>query len=86
MRQAHQHVVADQIGLGQRLAGGVHALEDHLRVVDALLQTHVHDHQFSDAGIDHLQIGLGDLSGEELEVLLDAVGGLVRHWLAVQQG
>jgi hypothetical protein len=50
--EAHQHEVADQVGLRQIQPGGVEALEDHLRVVVPARQADIHDHQLGDPGID----------------------------------
>jgi hypothetical protein len=41
-RLAHQHIVADQIGLGELPAGGVHALEDQLGIVLIAGEGHIH--------------------------------------------
>jgi hypothetical protein len=77
-RQAHQHVVADQIGLGELPAGGVHALKDQLGIVLIAGEGHIHHQQFADAPADHSQIGGGcaELFEEELVVLLDPGRGL----------
>ena len=49
VRQAHQHVVADQVGLREVEPGRVQALEDQLRVVVVALERDVDDQQLLDA-------------------------------------
>ena len=86
--QAHQDEIADQVGLAQLTAGGVHALEDELRVVLVAVQRHIHDGQLGDAFADGQQLGLVLLDQvlEDLKVLDDARAGLGRRRRGLQDG
>jgi len=64
----------------------VHAFENHLRVVDALLKADVHNHEFLDAPPNNLDISLGDLLGEETEVFDDSIGSVCAWLFAIYQG
>ena len=77
--EAHQDEVADQVGLAQLLAGGVHALEDELRVVLIAAERDVHDHQLGEAAADRAEVVLlpGEQFGEQVEVLRHAQRGLL---------
>ena len=70
-RQVHQHVVPDEVGLGQLLAGRVHGLEDELRVVHTALKLHVDDDKLVEPAADDGQVELrvGQLLPEEVEVV-----------------
>ena len=68
--QSHQYEISNQIGLSQIHPSRVQAFKDHLRVILAARQTHVHDHQLLDAVVDGLHVGLGDQITQEQEVLL----------------
>jgi hypothetical protein len=72
-RLSHQHIVADQVGLGELPAGGVHALEDQLGIVLIAGEGHIHHQQLADATADHRQIsrGIAQLLKKKVVVLLD---------------
>lgn len=79
-RQVHQHEVPDEVRLGELLAGGVHRLEDELRVVDPSGELEIDDHELSEAEADCDEVGggLGELLGEELVAVEDPAPGAVR--------
>ncbi len=83
--QTHQHEISNQIGLSQIHPGRVQAFKDHLRVILAARQTHVHDHQFLDAVVDGLHICLGDQITQEQEVLLHPFRGGLWQRLSIQK-
>ena len=72
--EAHQDEVADQVGLAQLTASGVHALENQLRVVLVAAQRNVHDHELREALAKAREVGPKRLHlfYEEVEVLLHA--------------
>ena len=72
--EAHEDEVADQVSLAQLLAGGVHALEDELRVVLVAAERDVHDHQLGEAATDRGEVALllGEQLSEQVEVLRHA--------------
>jgi hypothetical protein len=55
VRQPHQHVVADQVGLGEIEPGRVQALEDQLRVVVVTLERDIDNQQLLGARYDRLE-------------------------------
>ena len=72
-RQVHQDVVADQIGLRELLSGGIHGLEDQLRVVHTALELHVDDDEFVETTAHHAQVQVGIVQ------LLPEVGVVIDH-------
>ena len=78
--EAHQDEVADQVGLTQRAAGRVHALEDELRVVLIATEGDIHDHELCEPFAQRREVGPDRLHPllEEGEVLGDAERGLGR--------
>ncbi|EDP61538.1 hypothetical protein BAL199_13910 [alpha proteobacterium BAL199] len=77
--EAHEDEVADQVSLAQLLAGGVHALEDELRVVLVAAERDVHDHQLGEAATDRGEVALllGEQLSEQVEILRHAQRRLV---------
>ena len=73
-RLTHQHVVADQVGLRELPAGGIHALEDQLGIVLVAGEGDIHHQQLADATAEHRKVGGGmaELLEEELVVGQDA--------------
>ena len=56
MLQPHKNEVTNQVCLGKRFPRRVHALKNHLRVINTLLQPDIHDHQLLNAFVDNIQI------------------------------
>ena len=72
--EAHEDVIADQVGLGQLEPGRVHALEDELRVVLVSTQRDVHDDELGEPMAEGREVLAqpGNLLLEESKVLGDA--------------
>ena len=73
--ETHEDVVADEVGLGELLAGRVHALEDELRVVLAASESDIDHQELSQAQTEWCQVALTfvDPCRKELEVVIDAM-------------
>ncbi len=75
-RQAHQDEITDQVSLTEFAAGGVHALEDQLRVVLGAIKGNIYNHELVEPVAQWYQIVAQrfHLLLEVGEVLFDAEG------------
>ena len=77
--QPHQHEIPNQIRLAECPSGGIHALENQLRIVLLAAEGNVHNEQLGQSPTQWRQVGQRlHLLLEEREVLLNAQRGLGR--------